>query len=179
MRMILFTNQIAVRRQVARRIDGKGNFRLLTPQDQSTFAWLHTLKVSKFQKQIILSSHSPKNQRNFSHFSALASKKSWKIVQTQDESTKILIWCYLTQWNSFIALIRPLLKARAKNVKNFVGFLGNEKTRLFAFEIYWPLGNQDWGTDNVNVFMSIYFFLTRRPSRNAKCSKCKTTSNLI
>ena len=97
------------------------------------------LKVSKFQKQIILSSHSPKNQRKFSHFSALASKKSWKIVQTQDESTKILIWCYLTQWNSFIALIRPLLKARAKNVKNFVGFLGNEKTRLFAFEIYWPL----------------------------------------
>ena len=97
------------------------------------------LKVSKFQKQIILSSHSPKNQRNFSHFSALASKKSWKIVQTQDESTKILIWCYLTQWNSFIALIRPLLKARAKNVKNFVGFLGNEKTRIFAFEIYWPL----------------------------------------
>ena len=101
--------------------------------------WYRLLKVSKFQKQIILSSHSPKNQRNFSHFSALASKKSWKIVQTQDESTKILIWCYLTQWNSFIALIRPLLKARAKNVKNFVGFLGNEKTRLFAFEIYWPL----------------------------------------
>ena len=99
------------------------------------------LKVSKFQKQIILSSHSPKNQRNFSHFSALASKKSWKIVQTQDESTKILIWCYWTQWNSFIALIRPLLNARAKNVKNFVGFLGNEKTRLFAFKIYWPLVN--------------------------------------
>ena len=105
----------------------------------SRFQKLCKLKVSKFQKQIILSSHSPKNQRNFSHFSALASKKSWKIVQTQDESTKILIWCYLTQWNSFIALIRPLLKARAKNVKNFVGFLGNEKTRLFAFEIYWPL----------------------------------------
>ena len=98
------------------------------------------LKVSKFQKQIILSTHSPKNQRNFSHFSALASKKSWKIVQTQDESTKILIWCYLTQWNSFIALIRPLLKARAKNVKNCVGFLGYEMTRLFTFEIYWPLG---------------------------------------
>ena len=111
------------------------------------------LKVSKFQKQIILSSHSPKNQRNFSHFSALASKKSWKIVQTQDESTKILIWCYLTQWNSFIALIRPLLKARAKNVKIFVGFLGNEKTRLFAFEIYWPLAGLTfcqawWRTNN-------------------------------
>ena len=26
------------------------------------------LKVSKFQKQIILSSHCPKKQRNFSHF---------------------------------------------------------------------------------------------------------------
>ena len=99
----------------------------------------YSLKVSKSRKQNTKLSHTPKNQRNFSHFSALASKKSWKIVQTQDESTKILIWCYLTQWNSFIALIRPLLKARAKNVKNFVGFLGNEKTRLFAFEIYWPL----------------------------------------
>ena len=29
-----------------------------------------------------------------------------------------------------------LLEARAKNVKNFVGFLGYEKTRLFAFETY-------------------------------------------
>ena len=36
----------------------------------------------------------------------------------------------------FFVLIRPLLKARAKNVKNFVGFLGYEKTILFAFEIY-------------------------------------------
>ena len=36
-------------------------------------------------------------------------------------------------------MIQPLLVARAKNVKNFVGFLGYEKTRLFAFEIYWPL----------------------------------------
>ena len=113
----------------------------------------YLLKVSKFQKQIILSSHSPKNQRNFSHFSALASKKSWKIVQTQDESTKILIWCYLTQWNSFIALIRPLLKARAKNVKNFVGFLGNEKTRLFAFEIYWPLETYRNKLEKTGFFM--------------------------
>jgi hypothetical protein len=29
------------------------------------------------------------------------------------------------------------LEARAKNVKNFVGFLGFERTRLFAFEIYY------------------------------------------
>ena len=107
--------------------------------------FLLSLKVGKFQKQIILSSHSPKSQRNFSHFSALVSKKSWKIVQAQDESTNILIWCYLTQWNYFIALIRPLLKARAKNVKNLVGFLGNEKTRLFAFEIYWPLFTPAFG----------------------------------
>ena len=38
--------------------------------------------------------------------------------------------------NTFIFLIRPLLEARAKNVKNLVDFLGYEKTRLFAFEIY-------------------------------------------
>ncbi len=32
-------------------------------------------------------------------------------------------------------MIQPLLETRAKNVKIFVGFLGYEKTRLFAFEI--------------------------------------------
>ena len=37
---------------------------------------LSTLKVSKFRKQIILSSHIPKNQRNVFTFFALASKKS-------------------------------------------------------------------------------------------------------
>ena len=36
---------------------------------------MRILKVSKFQKQIILSSHSPKNQQKFSHFFAQASKK--------------------------------------------------------------------------------------------------------
>ena len=111
---------------------------------KSNFSWLPILQ---------------KNQRNFSHFSALASKKSWKIVQTQDESTKILIWCYLTQWNSFIALIRPLLKARAKNVKNFVGFLGNEKTRLFAFEIYWPLAR----VQTINTYEDIFRLLCTSP----------------
>ena len=35
---------------------------------------LPELKVNKFRKQIILSSHTPKNQQNFSHFFALASK---------------------------------------------------------------------------------------------------------
>ena len=30
-------------------------------------------------------------------------------------------------------------KLGQKNVKLFVGFLGYKKTRLFAFEIYWPL----------------------------------------
>ena len=33
------------------------------------------LKVSKFRKQIILSSHTPKKQRKFSHFFVLTSKK--------------------------------------------------------------------------------------------------------
>ena len=37
----------------------------------------YAVKVSKFRKQIILSSHTyPKNQQNFSQFFALASKKS-------------------------------------------------------------------------------------------------------
>ena len=37
-------------------------------------------------------------------------------------------------------MIQPLLEARAKNVKKFDVFVGYEKTRLFAFGIYWPLG---------------------------------------
>ena len=49
------------------------------------------LKVSKFRKQIILSSHSPKNQRKFSHFLALASKKPYKVVKTKDKWLKIPI----------------------------------------------------------------------------------------
>ena len=36
---------------------------------------------------------------------------------------------------SFIWTI-DYLEARAKNVKNFFGFGGYEKTRLYAFEIY-------------------------------------------
>ena len=36
----------------------------------------------------------------------------------------------------FYFVILPLLEARAKNVKIFVGFGGYEKTSLFAFEIY-------------------------------------------
>ena len=41
----------------------------------------------------------------------------------------ILSFVWTTFWDFF--------EARAKNVKTFVGFLGYEKTRLFAFEIYW------------------------------------------
>ena len=36
-------------------------------------------------------------------------------------------------------MIQPLLEARAKYVKNFVGFLEYGRTWYFAFEIYWPL----------------------------------------
>lgn len=39
----IYVCQDSVASKSQRRIDGKGNFRLLTPQDQSTFAWLHTL----------------------------------------------------------------------------------------------------------------------------------------
>ena len=49
------------------------------------------LKVSKSQKQIILFSHTPKNQRKFSHFFALGSKKPYKVAETKDKSLKILI----------------------------------------------------------------------------------------
>jgi hypothetical protein len=52
--------------------------------------FLKELKGSKSQKQIILSSHTPKNQRKFSHLFALASKKSKKVVETKDKSTKII-----------------------------------------------------------------------------------------
>ena len=114
---------------------------------------LYPIKVSKFWKQIILSSHGPKNQRNFSHFFALTSKKSWKVVQTKDESTKMLIWCYLTQWNTFIVLIRPLLEARAKNGKNFVGFLG------YVWE------------DKIICFQNLLTFTTeKRQSLNLYCT---------
>ena len=43
--------------------------------------------------------------------------------------------------------------------KHFVGFLGYEKTRLFAFEIYWPLETQMYNSEqsaesceNLNFF---------------------------
>ena len=56
-----------------------------------------------------------------------------KIKAQKHKTTNLMLFNTI---NTFIFLIRPLLEARAKNVKNFVVFLGYEKTRLFAFEIY-------------------------------------------
>ena len=39
--------------------------------------YVHTLKVSKYRKQNTKFSHPPKNQRNFVHFFASASKSGW------------------------------------------------------------------------------------------------------
>jgi hypothetical protein len=41
---------------------------------ERTRNFLRSLKVSKSRKQIVLSSHTPKNQQKISHFSALAFK---------------------------------------------------------------------------------------------------------
>ena len=64
--------QDSVASKSQRRIDGKGNFRLLTPQDQSTFAWLHMLveffyiffqgELEQSFEQILI--HTPRTMRS-------------------------------------------------------------------------------------------------------------------
>ena len=46
----------------------RGDLFLPCHQNDNLILFFAFLKVSKFRKQIILSSHCPKNQRNFSHF---------------------------------------------------------------------------------------------------------------
>ena len=78
-------------------------------------------------------------------------------------------------------------------MKNFVGFLGNEKTRLFAFEIYWPLVDhrdleqmepkvisltplkaENWSFYYITVHISIlvikssYFFYNQNPNATSE-----------
>ena len=60
-----------------------------------------SLKVSKYQKQIILSSHTSKNQWNFSHFFALASK-SGRIKKIKVLNCCNFIFCF----NNFLGLFR-------------------------------------------------------------------------
>ena len=96
----------------------------------------NSLKVSKSRKQIILSFHTPKNQRNFPHFFALASKsgqiKKIKVSNcVKQHQISIFVLLFL-----FGQLFMTFQKLGQTNVKNLVGFLGYEKTTLFAFEIY-------------------------------------------
>ena len=84
-----------------------------------------SLKVSKSQKQNTKFSHTPKNQQNFVHSFALASKSGWikkKKLSIVLNSPKLLI-----------QIIKYLY------VQNFVGFLEYGRNWYFAFEIYWPL----------------------------------------
>ena len=69
--------------------------------------------------------------------------------------------------SSVWTIFQDFLEARAKNVKNFVGFLGHEKTRLLAFEIYWPL-----------VCTSIHFILFKFSIQLKAESLAKFTTNL-
>ena len=49
--------------------------------------------------------------------------------------------------------------------KNFVGFLGYEKTRLFAFEIYWPLEQFFLTVGQNNFGNKIPFLIKKNPKR--------------
>ena len=51
-------------------------------------------------------------------------------------SIKLVFLCFYFLFGQFF---KTFLKLGQKYVKNFVDFLGYEKTKLFAFEIYWPL----------------------------------------
>ena len=55
------------------------------------------------------------------------------MVETKDESIKILIWCYLTQKNAFIILFRPLLEARAKIFEKFRWFFGISEDKIICY----------------------------------------------
>ena len=57
----------------------------------SSYLRQNLLKVSKSRKQIVSSSHTPKNQQKCSHSFALASKKPLKVVETKYKNMKILI----------------------------------------------------------------------------------------
>ena len=49
-------------------------------------------------------------------------------------------------------MIQQLLEARAKKCENLCWYLGYEKTRLFAFEIYWPLIKVFFSDLNITLF---------------------------
>ena len=79
-------------------------------------------------------------------------------------SIKLVFLCF---YFLFRPLFKGFLEARSKKVKKFVGFMGYEKTRLFAFKIYWPL-----------VVFKVYFVgksttqLTPIPTQPASRDRC-------
>ena len=59
------------------------------------------------------------------------------MVETKDESTKRLNWCYLSYW---YFLDSTTFRGKDENTKKkIVRFLVQIKTLKFTFEIYWPL----------------------------------------
>ena len=75
----------------------------------------------------------PKEPTKFLTFFALTSKKFQRVVKTKDKSTKMIIWCYLTQQNTFIFMIWPLLEAWAKKCEKFCWFFGVWEDKIICF----------------------------------------------
>ena len=75
----------------------------------------------------------PKEPTKFLTFFALTSKKFQRVVKTKDKSTKMIIWCHLTQQNTFIFMIWPLLEAWAKKCEKFCWFFGVWEDKIICF----------------------------------------------
>ena len=96
----------------------------------------------------------PPNNSEFSHFFALASKSGWI------KKIKVL---YCVKYHQISIFVLPLFRQRFRNFKKLRQkkknekkkslFFGYEKTRLFAFDIYWPLVNKFW----LNIRRTPYF----------------------
>ena len=61
-------------------------------------------------------------------------------------------------------------------MKNFVGFLGNEKTILFAFEIYWPLVDlrSSWSATTLDT-LKIGSPISAQPKRKVPYQRSQST----
>ena len=97
------------------------------------------VKISKYRKQNTMFSHPPKNQRNFVHFFPLASKSGW--IKKLKALYRVK-WPLITNSNHWMPLFFVstfFYRLGQKYVQNYVGFLADERTWYFAFDIYWPL----------------------------------------
>ena len=118
-------------------------------------AWVHhpghfCLKVSKSRKQNTKFSHTPKNQRKFVHFYALASKK-W-LKQKITWWFELVIRGYLTQYRAFFD--STTFEDRAKECSKFRWL----RTWYFAFGIYWPLNRSARGDVPQTIYQYTIFF---------------------